>query len=368
MRYNFVEDFAAMPKISILIPVYNAEKYLRECLDSVLAQTFADFEVICCNDGSTDSSLAILREYAGRDPRIRLLSKENEGSSATRNACLAQAQGEYLYFVDNDDLIAPNTLEDLYGAARADGLDVVYANPNWIAERPDMKDPYAGVKDPTADEMKIQRGDELFVSLVNGSNYYAAPWRRFIRKAYADSIGLAFNGQASPNEDNLFSFYTDLNAVRVKFLPGRYYIHRSHDGSTMIQLSRKISMGKNIVSHMICAFEIMKYSSERPWPEPVRKAVQKRVITLMNGALRFFESSGLAQKEIDWRGHWIEENLFAFQLMIRRRTTCPHGVKEAGQGAPCPVHEELESVKGSRAYRLGKLLVSPLKKLKARLS
>lgn len=355
-----------MPKVSILIPVYNAEKYLRECLDSVLAQTFSDFEVICCNDGSTDSSLDILNEYAGRDSRIKVLSKKNEGSSATRNVCLAQASGEFLYFVDNDDLIAPNTLEDLYKAAMEDNLDVVYANPNWIAERPDMKDPYAGVKDPTAEEMKVQHGSALFVSLVNESNYYAAPWRRFIRKSYADSIGLKFNGQASPNEDNLFSFYTDLNAKRVKFLPGRYYIHRSHDGSTMIQLAKKISMGKNIVSHMICAFEIMKYSSGQSWPEPVRRAVQRRTITLMNGALRFFESSGLNQKEIDWRGHWIEENLFAFQLMIRRRTTCPCGIKEAGQGKTCPVHEELVALKQSRAYRLGTFLVTPLKKLKAR--
>ncbi|MDR0933202.1 MAG: glycosyltransferase [Victivallales bacterium] len=328
-----------MPKISILIPVYNAEKYLRECLDSISAQTLADFEVICCNDGSTDSSLDILQEYADKDSRFKLLSKKNEGSSATRNVCLAQAQGEYLYFVDNDDLIAPDTLKDLYGAAIADNLDVVYANPNWIAERPDMKDPYANVKDPTNSEMKIQRGCELFVSMVNNGNYYAAPWRRFIKKVYADSIGLTFNGQASPNEDNLFSFYTDINAERVKFLPKRYYIHRSHDGSTMTQLSKNVNMGRIVVSHMICAFEIMKYSSEQSWEEPIRQAVQKRVNTLSNGALRFFGESGLEQKELDWRGRWIEENLFAFCLTIS---------KKANQG-----------VNGGIA-----IPVSPLKKLK----
>ena len=139
-------------------------------------------------------------------------------------------------------------------------------------------------------------------------------------------------------------------------------------GITDVETAKKISMGKNIVSHMICAFEIMKYSSGQSWPEPVRRAVQRRTITLMNGALRFFESSGLNQKEIDWRGHWIEENLFAFQLMIRRRTTCPCGIKEAGQGKTCPVHEELVALKQSRAYRLGTFLVTPLKKLKARFS
>ena len=112
-------------KVSVLIPVYNAEKYLRECLDSVLAQSWTNFEVICCNDGSTDRSPEILREYAARDKRITVLSKKNEGSSATRNVCLEKATGDYLYFVDNDDMIAPDTLKDLVEAAEKDDLEML---------------------------------------------------------------------------------------------------------------------------------------------------------------------------------------------------------------------------------------------------
>jgi glycosyltransferase involved in cell wall biosynthesis len=87
-----------MPKLSVIIPVYNTEKYLSQCLDSVLAQTFQDFEVICVNDGSTDGSLAILEEYAKKDPRIIVLTQVNQGQSVARNEGMNQIHGEYVCF------------------------------------------------------------------------------------------------------------------------------------------------------------------------------------------------------------------------------------------------------------------------------
>jgi glycosyltransferase involved in cell wall biosynthesis len=96
-----------MPKISVIIPVYNTEKYLSQCLDSVWAQTFDDFEVICVNDGSTDGSLAILEEYAKKDPRIIVLTQVNQGAAAARNFAISKAQGEYLAFLDADDISLP---------------------------------------------------------------------------------------------------------------------------------------------------------------------------------------------------------------------------------------------------------------------
>ena len=92
-------------KLAILIPVYNAEKYLRECLDSVLAQTFPDWEAICVDDGSTDGSGAILDEYAAKDGRFRVIHQKNAGVSAARNAALDVAKGEWVCFVDADDVI-----------------------------------------------------------------------------------------------------------------------------------------------------------------------------------------------------------------------------------------------------------------------
>ena len=103
-----------MPLISIIIPVYNAEKYLYDCLSSVQRQTFADFEVICMDDGSTDTSLQILKEFAKQDTRFKVYSEENAGGSVCRNNALEKASGQYIAFLDNDDIYHPQYLERLY--------------------------------------------------------------------------------------------------------------------------------------------------------------------------------------------------------------------------------------------------------------
>ena len=113
-----------MPKFSIVIPVYNVENYLAECLDSVLAQTFKDFEVICVNDGSTDKSGEILKSYAQKDDRIKIIYKENGGLSSARNEGLKYVAGELCYFLDSDDYIESNLLE--YAVKIFDNYEIDY--------------------------------------------------------------------------------------------------------------------------------------------------------------------------------------------------------------------------------------------------
>lgn len=113
-----------MTKVSVIIPVYNVEKYLRECLDSVINQTLKDIEIICINDGSTDSSLIILNEYVQKDSRIKIINKENAGQSSARNAGLKLMTGELCYFLDSDDYIDKNLLE--YACTIFDNFDIDY--------------------------------------------------------------------------------------------------------------------------------------------------------------------------------------------------------------------------------------------------
>ena len=102
-----------MPTISVIVPVYRVEKYIRRCVDSILAQSFRDYELILVDDGSPDYSGAICDEYATRDPRIRVIHKENGGLSSARNVGIDAASGEYLFFMDSDDIIHPDTLRIL---------------------------------------------------------------------------------------------------------------------------------------------------------------------------------------------------------------------------------------------------------------
>ena len=124
-----------MVKVSIIIPVYNVEKYLRECLDSAINQTLKDIEIICINDGSTDSSLEILREYQAKDDRITVIDKQNEGLSATRNLGINLAKGEYISFLDSDDFIDLDFCEKLYNAAVKYRADIACANLYRISEQ-----------------------------------------------------------------------------------------------------------------------------------------------------------------------------------------------------------------------------------------
>ena len=111
-------------KISIIIPVYNVEKYLHECLDSIINQTFKDLEIICVDDGSTDKSSEILEEYEQKDKRFTVISQPNKGVSAARNRGMQQAKGKYIMFVDSDDYVHPRFYELLLQALKEEGADI----------------------------------------------------------------------------------------------------------------------------------------------------------------------------------------------------------------------------------------------------
>lgn len=113
-----------MADISVIIPVYQAERYLHDCIDSILSQTFSDFELLLVDDGSTDGSLAICREYAEKDSRILVFSQENQGQAAARNLALKHAKGDWLCFVDSDDCIHRQMVQLLYDAAQKSGASI----------------------------------------------------------------------------------------------------------------------------------------------------------------------------------------------------------------------------------------------------
>ena len=112
-------------KVSIVVPIYNVERYLAQCLDSIIAQTLQDIEIICVNDGSTDSSAEIIDSYAQKDPRIRVITKQNTGYGNSMNIGFDAAQGEYVGIVESDDYADKEMFETLYRIAKGNDLDVV---------------------------------------------------------------------------------------------------------------------------------------------------------------------------------------------------------------------------------------------------
>ncbi len=164
-----------MCEISIIVPVYKVEPYLRKCLDSILAQTFTNFEVILVDDGSPDNSGKICDEYAIKDSRVRVIHKENGGLSSARNAGIDIAQGKYLGFVDSDDYIAEDMYEVLY-----ENLKFYDADISSVEIIPFRDDKYEN----TSKEKKeiLLNKKEAIKSVLEGTDFYAYAWNKLYRK------------------------------------------------------------------------------------------------------------------------------------------------------------------------------------------
>lgn len=159
-----------MPKISVLMPIYNVERYLREALLSVADQTLRDIEILCINDGSTDDSRAIAAEFCKLDARFRLIDKPNSGYGASMNRGLAEAQGDYIAILEPDDIYEPTALEMLYKAAQVSDADVIKANYWFYWSKPQSKDKLIQVVKPAWFEDAAQIEYLAVGSLAIGSN------------------------------------------------------------------------------------------------------------------------------------------------------------------------------------------------------
>ncbi|MBQ0105876.1 MAG: glycosyltransferase, partial [Armatimonadetes bacterium] len=187
-------------KVSVIVPVYNVEKYLRKCLDSIINQTLKDIEIIVVNDGSTDSSLSICEEYAEKDERIILISKENAGLSHTRNTGLKIAKGEYISFIDSDDYIEKNMLQTLYDLGQKSSADIIFCNNDIInVKRFKCKSyPYPTGKTVYASEFK--KNIDYF---LNG--YIMTVWRKIYRKDFLSLNSIWFDDTVMFQEDIPFT-------------------------------------------------------------------------------------------------------------------------------------------------------------------
>lgn len=222
-----------MPFLSIIVPVYNVKPYLAECLDSILAQTFTDYEVLLIDDGSTDGSSALCDEYAGRDSRIRCLHKENGGLVSARQAGFPQTRGTYVAFVDSDDWINPAMYERMCDCAKKTGADIVCCNytavtPQKRIERQDICKP--GFYNRDALEAQIYP-----LMLYSGVffHYGVSPslcnklFRRTLLEKHLFHVPLA----VKLGEDSLTTCPCLLDASSAYFLSESFYYYRSNGGS-----------------------------------------------------------------------------------------------------------------------------------------
>ncbi len=233
-----------MPKVSVIVPVYQVEAWLARCIDSILAQTLSDFELILVDDGTRDSSGEIMEEYAGRDIRIRTIHKKNGGLSSARNAGLEIASGEYIAFLDSDDYAVSTWLEDTVSAAERTGAETVLYNYYRMKEGEDTGDPYLPIRDDffVIPEYGLAK---YFYNYWMPYRHGQEAWSRIYRREVIEKHHLRF----APNdeifaEDTLFSGMYLMHTRKLCSLskPYIYYIQREDSlmGKPKPRLARRL--------------------------------------------------------------------------------------------------------------------------------
>ncbi len=239
-------------KFSIIIPVYNVEQYLTKCLDSVVNQTYNDeYEVICVNDGSTDSSLAILEEYEEKHDKIKIINQENRGLSEARNTGIRQAKGKYIWFIDSDDWIEDDALNILH--KKINDEDIVCFNGRRYFEDGKTETPDEGI------EISDISGWEYY-------NKYALQSRKFhftcvVLRVYKRDFLLKNNLFFEPgiyHEDNLFTPIALYHAIKIKSIPNMLYQYRIRVGSITQNINFKRITDIITIANRLAEFFIPK--------------------------------------------------------------------------------------------------------------
>lgn len=214
-------------KISVVIPVYNAAPWLQRCLRSALDQDFDGLEVVCVDDGSTDDSLAICRGFAGRDARVRVVSRAHGGAAAARNTGIDRAAGAYILFLDSDDYLEPGALSALWEAAQADALDMVRCG--RVIERGN-----GSFRDVRRERIggQVTDGAAYFAEAYRKRAYACSPGPGLCRREFLVENGLFFR-EGITHEDELFMPCALVAARRVRYVDRCLYHYVMREGSVM---------------------------------------------------------------------------------------------------------------------------------------
>ena len=212
-----------MPQISVIVPVYNVEKYVEKCVRSILDQTFHDLEVVCVDDGSTDNSLRILNKLAAEDPRVRVFSTTNQGAGLCRNKGLDEATGQYISFVDADDFLAPSACEILLRTLQQDNLDIATCWFYYCNDSGQTKPFIAGLELDHKEILDRANGDSL-EEFAKFAFAITSVWGKLYRREIIENTRIRF--PAGHVEDMPFSVECFLQAKRVKRIPDMLYYYR----------------------------------------------------------------------------------------------------------------------------------------------
>lgn len=265
------------PLVSIIIPVYNVEKYLKKCLDSLCGQTLKEIEILLIDDGSTDGSGAILDAYAGRDKRVRVLHKKNAGVAAARNDGIRLAEGEWIAFVDSDDWLEPDMYEKAYQAVKNTDVDILYFDAvKNFAKRTESWSHFD--REFVTDEKDVldamQRGVLYFPMTPYPTKVpIAAPWDKLFRASLIKEHALCYIEELKTLDDMVFNVYALEYAKKIKYIKEPLYHYRMVEGSiTNAYKKNRAELDRMVFWHLL------RFAKEHKKDGAFYQAIYARII------------------------------------------------------------------------------------------
>lgn len=224
-----------MTKLSVIIPIYNVEKYISQCLDSILNQAFKDFEIICVNDGSSDNSLSVLQRFKNQDERIIIIDKKNEGSGIARNAGLSIAKGDYIYFVDGDDWVEENVFGKILSKADELNTDILIFGGLSYYNGKGKKGGYSADKLPKKYLNKVFSAKDIKKDIFN---FPSTAWTKLYKRDFLIKNNIKFQ-DIKVGQDQLPFFHSMIKAKRIALLPENIYCYRKNRKGSAMTVKKK---------------------------------------------------------------------------------------------------------------------------------
>ncbi|MDR2570122.1 MAG: glycosyltransferase [Oscillospiraceae bacterium] len=277
-------------KISVIIPVYNVERYLRDCLDSIIRQTLREIEIICVNDGSTDSSLTILEDYKALDERVQVITQENKGLSGARNTGIDRVKGKYIYFIDSDDMLKTDALIELYTFAERENTDVLFFDSEVIYESDEIigkcghltKNYYIRKHDYS----KVKDGPGIFSAMMENEEYRCMACMQLIKAEHINTYNLRFY-EGIYHEDDLFTFLCLMQASRVAHINKPLYIRRVRADSIMTT-QRGFRHFKGYLTGFI---QILSFLTEKKYTNELQSSVISLLEAMKRNLIAIYEDT-----------------------------------------------------------------------------
>ena len=296
------------PKISVIVPIYNAEKYIDRCMKSIYSQTFTDYEIILVNDGSKDNSASICQRYAAEDGRITFIDKENGGAGSARNAGIETASGEYLAFPDVDDWFEPQMYEELYLLAKRGNYDMVFSGANFYSK--DVKGELKYSRSINCENVTLVTAEECRKNVMTffpTSTIFDVPWNKLYKRSVALNNNVRFS-DTRRCQDAMFNIDFYNASKSVAGIDHAYYNYIEND-TTGVQ--RKFP--KNYIDINIAYFKklISILNSWGIYEKDIKKHYDSSLVLAIYETMCMFENPV-------WNMSKSEQKQYILDIMKRR--------------------------------------------------